>query len=87
MSVFEVLKEYDEGLQSHITRLRGERDALVKENSELNALLQTTSTLLSRRTLAIGLLLSELQKTMSVDQIDALTMGNLDINRGGSDGS
>ncbi len=84
MNVFDALKEYDEKLQGHINRLRGDLDVLVRENSELNTLLQTTSTLLSRRTLAIGLLLSELQKTMTVNQIDALTMGNLDIHKGGS---
>lgn len=79
MSILDALQEYDRKVESMIQNLRNDRDLLAKENLQLHSQLSKTTALLSRRTLGIGLLLAKLQKTMSVEEIDELTMGNLDL--------
>lgn len=74
-----------------LARLDAERDAaegkqkqrivdLEAENTELRKLLSAATDLSSRRTLAIGCLISHLRaQGMSREQIDALTLGSLDL--------
>ena len=79
MSILKALQEYDQKVEDRIDKLREERNTLAKLNVERRRQLMKTTAQLSRQTLAVGLLLTELRKTMSVEQLDELTMGNLDL--------
>ena len=79
MSILKVLQEYDQKVGDTVQNLQNGRDLLALENSQLHRQLSKMTALLTRRTVGIGLLLTELRKTMSVEQLDELTMGNLDL--------
>lgn len=78
--ILEALAQLDDERDAAEGKLKQRIMDLETENTELRKLLSASTDLSSRRTLAIGFLISHLRaQGLSREQIDALTHGSLDL--------